>query len=696
MCGIGGILRTDGEPIPEEWLDAIDARIAYRGPDGAGRFRDRVEFTDEKGEKRVVEVALVHRRLSIIDHADGGQPMVSDRGRNESDGLVAVVFNGCIYNHRELRQELEAKGHTFTTDHSDTEVLIHGWREWKEKLPEHLEGMYAFAVWDRESRTLALSRDWFGEKPLYYDFHPASANPQHDRLHVVTFASNADSHCKHSELRSPDSNTVARILKRGYQTAEYAATTETELGPGICIWFPEPGRCWRDSRNRLIDSMDLMIQRTGQGRLDRTDCRRLMAESSEPSPPAPLPEGQGGGPDAQCPMPDASRIESLLDQAVAQRLEADVPLGCFLSGGVDSSLIAHFAKRHKPDLMTFSVRMPDPRYDESPHAEAVANHLGTDHRTLDVSMNPAEDLVHLIDLLGQPFGDSSILPTYWVSKAARQHVKVALSGDGGDELFIGYERYMAAPFLASHWWWLRFLPASPLHRAHPKSRRNKLARLVGMAREYPKLGIAAMESVFTQDQITALLNVTPAQAGVQRTTEDGRGMLDPRRRGYGAIAALRNFDIDNYLPGDLLRKVDTASMAVALEVRCPFLDRDLARAVLAMPVRDLIPGGQRKGLLRRIARQHLPADVVDRPKMGFAIPIGEWFRSDFGGMKTLLLDHLNSAEPFGPINLNRAAVQRLIDEHMEAGPGVSRGRDHSHRLFTLLTLSIWAKSAGTG
>src|SRR5690606_35029260 len=149
MCGIGGIVRTDGQPIPDEWLDAIDARSAYRGPDGAGRVRDRVGGTDETGEPRIIEVRLIHRRLSIIDHDSGGQPMVSERGRSDAEGLVAVVFNGCIYNHRELRAELKSRGHVFVTDHSDTEVLIHGWREWREELPEHLEGMYAFAVWDR-------------------------------------------------------------------------------------------------------------------------------------------------------------------------------------------------------------------------------------------------------------------------------------------------------------------------------------------------------------------------------------------------------------------------------------------------------------------------------------------------------------------------------------------------------------------
>jgi len=288
-------------------------------------------------------------------------------------------------------------------------------------------------------------------------------------------------------------------------------------------------------------------------------------------------------------------------------------------------------------------------------------------------MNPAEDLVHLIHTLGQPFGDSSILPTYWVAKAARHHVKVALAGDGGDELFIGYERYLAARHLSRSWRWVRALPGAALHRAHPKSRVNKLARFVEMARDYPRLGVAAMESIFGVNEIEEIT---------------GRPLATPLKpdEQEDALETLRNFDFDFYLPGDLLRKTDTASMAVALEVRCPFLDSNLAALVRSQRADDLIPSGERKGLLRQIARPYLPKECVDRPKMGFAIPIGEWFRNDFGSMKTLLLDHLNSAEPFGPIELNRKAVQRFIDEHM-AGK-----RDHGQRLFTLLTLSIWARS----
>lgn len=629
MCGIGGILRTDGQPIPEEWLDAIDARIAYRGPDGAGRFRDRVTFTDEQGRPRVVEVAFVHRRLSIIDHKDGAQPMVSERGRNESEGLVAVVFNGCIYNHRKLRRELEAKGHRFVTDHSDTEVLIHGWREWGEELRHRLEGMYAFAIWDRAGRDLHLARDPFGEKPLYRvdDFEIREG----ENWSVVAFASE-----RHAVEQVP----LPRAHRNCWDVRDYL-----QFGYLPIRFKPEQDRAEAARHSAATFT-------AGNGLVER----QTMVQGRH------------------IPDFDATLIEESLEEAVRCRLEADVPLGCFLSGGVDSSLIAHFARRHKSDLLTFTVRMPDARYDESRYAQSVARHIDSDHHTLEVAMNPAEDLVRLIGLLGQPFGDASILPTYWVSKAARQHVKVALAGDGGDELFIGYERYLAARPLARFASVAALVPNSLLHRAHPKSRMHKTARFIDMARDYRRTGVAAMEFIFRLPDIERLTG--RAYSG---TTGVEKG---------DALGMLRDFDFDYYLPGDLLRKTDTASMAVALEVRCPFLDSRLAALLSNRKVDELIPGGERKGLLRRIARKYLPKECVDRPKMGFAIPIGEWFRNDFGGMKTLLLDHLNSTEPFGPIELNRKAVLRFIDEHM------SGKRDHGQRLFTLLTLSIWARQTG--
>ncbi len=626
MCGIGAILRTDGRPIPDSWLDAIDARIAYRGPDGLGRFRDRVEVSSPSG-RRTLEVALIHRRLSIIDHAGGGQPMVSKRGRTEREGMIAVVANGCIYNHRELRRELESLGHRFVTDHSDTEVLLHGHREWGPQLQDHLEGMYAYALWDRGSATLTLGRDWFGEKPLYHRI-----DSDEGRMGLVVAASNAEAVGAVPGGEVVDDAGLGRFVARYLQL----------------------GRSWR---GRTVTSSAVEV-----ANVDPSGHERFSADEA----------GQ---------RLDDDGFEHLIEQAVARRLEADVPLGCFLSGGVDSSLIAYFARKHKPDLRTFSVRMPDPRYDESKHAAAVARHLGTDHATLPVDPNPAEDLLMLVRTLGQPFGDSSILPTYWVSRAAREHVKVALSGDGGDELFLGYERYFAARLLDRHWRLLGRLPQFLLRRSHPRSRRHTLGRLGEMARNYAAAGVLATESIFTESQIEALL-------GRPRPEEEEQP-CPPLAPGtdLDALGELRWADVTGYLPDDLLCKVDTASMTVALEVRCPMLDRDLARAALAAPIGQLIPRRRRKGLLRRIARRHLPAAAVDRRKMGFAVPIGQWFRADFGGLRALLLDHLNSAEPFGPIHLERPILRGLIEEHM-AGTV-----DHGQRLFALLTLSIWARGS---
>ncbi|MGI9012865.1 MAG: asparagine synthase (glutamine-hydrolyzing), partial [Phycisphaerales bacterium] len=532
MCGIGGILRTDGTRIPDEWLDAIDTEIAWRGPDGQGRFHDHVEWIDASGTRRRVDVAFVHRRLSIIDHQDGCQPMVSERGRNEHEGLVAVVFNGCIYNHRELRSQLESRGHAFATDHSDTEVLIHGWREWGMELAQHLEGMFAFALWDRSRRAVIVARDWCGRKPLYVLQRPGAGDGC-PGIFAFASATNALMFDPVSQPRESDASAwwpgVSNYLARGYMENMHGqmlpGTTVREHTPGLIESFDAVGGC---------EQMLVPVERV-----------KSTSQSTTVS---------------------TQTIESLIEQAVQRRLEADVPLGCFVSGGVDSSLIAYFAKKHKPDLMTFSVRMPDERYDESRYATRAADHLGTVHHTLDVAMNPAEDLVHLIKLLGQPFADSSILPTYWVSKAAREHVKVALSGDGGDEIFIGYERFLAAPLLAQHHRMLAHIPQWLGRNAHPKSKRAKLARLSVMARDYPSLGIAAMESIFTQSQIAALTDSKPHDPS----------RIEHDNSLYNATARLRAFELEHYLPCDLLRKLDTASMAVALEVRCPFLDRDLA------------------------------------------------------------------------------------------------------------------------
>ncbi len=704
MCGIAGILRVHppGAPvpppdvaIPEAWLDTLDDSIKHRGPDGHGRFRDRAIRPDGT----VVDVALVHRRMSIIDHAGGSQPMVWDRGqlipptsygtatvRERTPGLpnasglsarplsdgrgsaepsndrTAVVFNGCIYNHRGLRKELQADGHHFATDHSDTEVLIHGWREWQTDLFDRLEGMFAAVIWDGKQGRLVLARDCFGEKPLYLH-HAYRGGAWFNIFASVPVESTA----LRRQLGEPEDtlaprSALASWIRFGFDHCGFIAGSDA-VAPGYVLDYCQRGE----------DDFG-----PGEGMVHG----------------APTPAVHGFGPWRlgwysnileRDQSPSIEDFERALESAVRERLEADVELGCFCSGGVDSSLVALLAKRFKPDLRTFTVRMPDDRYDESAYAQAAADAIGTRHTTLDCAAAPAEDLVALIHQMGVPFGDSSLLPMYWLCRHARQHVKVALSGDGGDELFLGYERYQAAPYLGAATGMFRRL-SRPLSRTpDPKSRRARTGRLIDAAAGQ---GYFDLLSIFPTSMLQELVPPDEFDRAVSPFNLT-------RVRTAGTAAA---YDALFYLPCDLMRKSDSASMSVSLEVRSPFLDRRLAKMAFSTRPEILMPGGERKGLLRGLARKYLPPNLVDRPKQGFAIPIGEWFRSDYGGMKQLLLDHLNSAEPWGStslgIDLSMKFVRQMLDEHMGTGPSGRIVRDHSQRLYMLLVLSIWAKWMG--
>jgi len=622
------------ESIPEGWLDAIDEAIKHRGPDGQGRFRDRAVRVDGS----VVDVALVHRRLAIIDPACGQQPMVSERGRSAAEGLVAVVFNGCIYNHRELRRELEGLGHRFTTDHSDTEVLVHGWREWGGNLPSRFDSMHAAAVWDRDRASLFLTVDSTGEKPLFH-------TPVESSTHLVAFSSSALALYRLATITGQYSGIDSHPFGLK-DLLQYGFLTEGLYTPLLNAW-------------RVRPRVPFLFATTNKVQLEVFTRERHRFSGRQRS---------GWCPDPSKEQATAVNLEELLTAAVASRLETDVPLGTFLSGGVDSSLVTLLAKRALGKVQSFCLRMPDPRFDESRHAEIAAAAIGSQHTTLECSPNPASDLIALIGQLGWPLGDSSLLPTYWLSKAAREHVKVVLAGDGGDELFGGYERYRGAKYLARY---RHALASIPLPLILSGTRTDRARRLMAAARG---AGYPDLLAIFPTEDFSRL-------TGHSGRKPWGHGHSDP-------VAEAIYFDLCNYLPGDLLPKVDTASMAVALECRAPLLSKHLVESAFNTPIDVLMPGGQRKGLLRALARKYLPAGIVDRPKQGFAIPIGEWFRSDYGQMKTLLLDHLNAAEPWPGIGieLNRRFVQQMLDEHM------NRKRDHSQRLYMLLVLSIWARN----
>lgn len=596
--------------------------------------------------------------------ATHGQKNVAPDNTTPSN-LVAVVFNGCIYNHAELRAELQSAGHGFLTDHSDTETLIHGWRRWKADIVEHLRGMYSFAIWDHAGGALFTARDPFAEKPLY------TFSDRNGRVRTRAFCSCVRGLTSLMPLLSRPRPVVQEIRRRGlirWIHSGYGCGLHTRAREVL----PEK---WSPIGQALQRCRDRRLTHAGVDHWSIWPGPRQRILYDQGTAPENAPDGKLNPPVIRhvntVPL-NEQRLDELLDAAVRARLESDAPIGCFLSGGVDSSLIARYAHAHHGSLRTFCVRMPDRRFDESRWAKKAADLIGTRHETLEISPKPAQDLVQLISRLGLPFGDSSLLPAYWLSRAVREHVKVALCGDGGDELFVGYHRYRGADWLLKATPALKLIDSFLPRSGHPKSRLSMLKRLTRAA---------AVNNQYD------LLAVFPTHDLVELIGDIGRRRgLVPR----AGAAAFRSWDVVDYLPFDLMRKTDTASMHVALEVRAPFLDSELVSAALATPMHVLAPRGRRKGLLRAVARRYFPPDIVDRPKMGFAIPIGEWFRSDHGGMKTLLIDTLHSADPFPAsklgLELNRTLIDRMLHEHM------SEKRDHSQRLYMLLVLAIWAKT----
>lgn len=621
----------------------MSGRLLHRGPDGQGVFFDRVRRADGA----VVDVALIHRRLSVIDPAMGHQPMLASERVDvrpltgaggitppppaSVDDLLAIVFNGCIYNHRALRAELSSSGRTFRTDHSDTEAAVQAFAQWKSPFAGRLEGMFAIGVWDRRHGRLVVARDRTGEKPLYIaEFIPGGGGLETDGK-CFTFASTVPAlrrlmHEAEAGCDEIDGRVVARWVRFGFDREVpyggiravppgHHATTSGESGGWASRAYYELPTQREPSRNITLDELDRVIARS-----------------------------------------------------VQERMESDVPLGCFLSGGIDSSLIAAYASKARPGLRTFCVRMPDPRMDESPHARTVARRIGSKHTTLEVSPRPAEDLVRLIGELGLPLGDSSLLPTSWVSRAARQHVTVALSGDGGDEMFMGYERYRALAWLRQYGPFIGVLPARWLEGFGSRTALHKAGRLAIAARYG---GYEELISVFPTPDLAMLMPGVDAAETLH--TRGGMRITDAAR-----------FDAGLYLPEDLLRKVDTASMSVALEVRSPMLATGVIDLAMSLAP-ELLTNGGPKGLLRALARRYLPDSITSRPKSGFAIPIGEWLRSDYGKLKTLLVDTVNSASAFEGlgVEINRRRVRAMMDEHMKGK------RDHGQRLYGLMVLGVW-------
>ncbi len=614
MCGLCGVVHLDGSPVDVSIVERMTARLMHRGPD----------------QGRVIDddcAVLGNRRLAILDLSPAGAlPMQS------ADGALTLAYNGEIYNYPELKHSLEAAGERFRS-HSDAEVILALYRRHGGELFTPMRGMFAFALWDRERRSLLLARDRLGEKPLYY---------YHD-LRMIVFASEIKALLAHPDVpraSALDAHTLALYLAYGYVPPPLTAFK------GIRALLPG---CW------------LRVQ---DGRVE---------EGRYWTPPPNAPADPHATLDAH-----RADIHAALEDAVRQALISDVPLGAFLSGGLDSSLIAALMRRHSTGAVkTFSIGFAgDDSFDETVYARQVAAHLGTEHIAFTVESQTLDLLPRLVWHHDQPFGDSSAIPTYLVSKLAREHVTVALTGDGGDELFAGYDRFKAAalvermqavpkPLLRGAEWMINLLPEGTDYG----NRFKRARRFVRGALQPPGLAYFDWVRLFSGDLCAELLRADGDPAGRHFMAMDTQG----------GVAGLLDKNLRSYLPDDLLIKTDRSSMAASLETRAPLLDHRLVERAARVPLNLKLKGMTSKYILKEIARAYLPDSIIDRPKHGFGVPLGAWLRRDAGVVRETLLDQ--TARQRGL--LDQRTVVRLIDEH------VSGRRDHAQRLWALLTLEWW-------
>jgi len=626
--------------------------IAHRGPDDEGQYwsssaNSADATTVEAGAS--VHCALGFRRLSIIDVASGHQPLSNE------DGTIWVVLNGEIYNYRELRPPLEARGHRFSTA-SDTETIVHLYEEYGDDFVRHLRGMFALALWDDRRKRLILARDRVGKKPLFYRSDP-------DRL---LFASELKAILQAGDVeRVVDPEAVDLYLT--YQYVPHPRTIlkgVSKLSPGHLAIY-EDGRL--DVRPYWSPPYDLEVT------ADLAD--RSLADSAEWS----ADEWR-------------SHLRATLTEAVRLRMRSDVPIGAFLSGGVDSTITAGLMQSlsDRP-IHTFSIGFPIAQFDERRYAREAAKRLGTEHHEYLVDPSALESLPRLSWHYDEPFGDSSAIPMMALAEMTRKNVTVALSGDGGDELFSGYDRYQAValamkidripgPLRALCGWnlWQR-LPA-------PKSQRSlgrRAKRFLSGLAESPERRYLKWIGIFDRDRRRDLY--TPEFQRRIGGFDSAEFLMNCYRACPDRDFVTRTTCVDvlSYLPCDILTKVDIATMAFSLEARCPFLDHHVVELAARMPIGLKMSGGRGKRILLETFADLLPESIQSRPKMGFGVPLSQWFRNE---LRPLLNDTLLDSTAAARGYFRPAAVRQLIDEHHS-------GRwDHSYRLWTLICFEQWHRN----
>ena len=613
MCGIAGIIRWDERPVLEHEIRGMCGAMVHRGPDDEGIYLG-------------AGVGIGMRRLSIIDIDSGHQPVSNE------DGSVWIVFNGEIYNYRDLRRELQGRGHTFRTE-SDTETIVHLYEDFGPRCVEHLRGMFAFAIWDTRTRQVLLARDRLGIKPLYYA----------ERDGELLFA---------SELRPIlQMESVDRSLSWeavGHLFTFLATPPAQSIVAGISKLEPARVAVGRAGRPLAIE--------------------RYWDVSFAPNESATEAEL-------------VEQLRHLLTEAVTLHQVSDVPVGAFLSGGLDSSaIVAMMAAPAAGRLKTFSIGFAEAGFDELPHARAVAAQFGTDHHDLILRPDVVQIVEDLTWYLDEPFGDTSAIPTYMVSKLASEHVKVVLSGDGGDELFAGYDKYVVEGRERA----LDRLPR-PVRR---------LAGAVGAMMPHGMRGRRFLRhlaldgsnryldasTLFHTDEMPRLFR-REALEQVMQYNPWGSGLADLGHAGHDWLSAVQYRDLNHYLPLDILTKVDRMTMAHSLEARPPLLDHRLVEFAATIPARFRLHDGTTKYLFKQAMRGILPDSIIDRPKHGFAVPLSRWFR---GGLAGFARDVLLSDTSRGRGILNVDYIERLLRLN-------AQGRDLDLQLWTALSFEMWCR-----
>lgn len=620
MCGITGIVQLDGQNASLELLQKLTSCIAHRGPDA-------------DGFKSLGAAALGHRRLAIIDLSGGAQPLCNE------DGTIWIAFNGEIYNFPELRIELENKGHKFRT-HSDTETIVHAYEEWGEACPQKLRGMFAFAIYDSKTQTLFLARDRLGKKPLLYAHTGKS----------FVFASEFQAILAHPE--------VSRRIN--------FSALDLYLS-NLCV--PAPNSIYQDIK-KLPPAHSLTLK-NGEAKLRRY---WSLEKHFEPARKLKISEDEA-----------AEELLRRFEECVKIRLMSEVPLGAFLSGGIDSSaVVAMMARLMSQPVKTFSIGFEESDYSETPHARRLAKKYGCEHHEIIVRADAQAILPTLVRHYGEPYADSSAVPSFYVARETRKHVTVALNGDGGDETFAGYERYRALQLTESVPAPARILAAS-IGKMLPGGLnfRSKIVRLKKMLQATclpaPQRYLN-WQSAFTVEQKQTLYNPSfVAQLG-EVSNPVAVYLAQALSRHFDIVDACQFSDINAYLPDDLLVKVDITTMANSLEARSPLLDHTLMEWAATLPPELKLKGSTGKYILRRAIRDLVPPENMERPKMGFGVPVGKWLR---GEMKTLFCDTVLSERALSRGYFRPDALRHLAQEHFE------ERAEHGPRLWTLLMLELW-------